>query len=146
MLSPRRIGVRALLVAASLSGCATVDYVGNSYPPTAQVDVYMAASDVTRPYQVIGEVRAQVEALPLTKPGQQLQDKIVAEAKARGANGVILGGVTSREVASTTQTSGQGTSKKKGSGKRNANWSETSQTNVDEVTELRGQLIRYTAQ
>jgi hypothetical protein len=59
---------------------------------------------------------------------------------------VILGGVTSREVASTTQTSGQGTSKKKGSGKRNANWSETSQTNVDEVTELRGQLIRYTAQ
>lgn len=146
MLSLRRIGVQALLVAVSLGGCATVDYVGNSYPPTAHVDVYMAASDVTRPYQVIGEVRAQVEALPLTKPGQQLQDKIVAEAKARGANGVILGGVTSREAASTTQTYGQGTSTKQGSGKRKANWSETSQTNVDEVTELRGQLIRYTAQ
>jgi hypothetical protein len=139
------VGLRALVALASLAGCATVDYVGTSYPPTAHVDVFMSESDVPRPYQVIGEARAQVEALPLTSPGQRLQEKIVAEAKARGADGVILGGLSSREVASTTQTVGQGTSKRKSGDKRKATWVETSQTNVDEVTELRAKLIRYTA-
>ena len=140
----QRGALAPLLLAAVLGGCATVDYVGNSFPPTSRVDVYMSANDVPRAYQVIGEARAQVDTLPLTKPAQQLQDKIGAEAKSRGADAVILGGVTSREVASTTQAAGQGTSTKKGSGKRKANWTETSQTNVDEVNELRGQLIRYT--
>ncbi len=140
-----RIGPGTLAVLACLAGCATVDYVGSSYPPTTHVDVYMSDGDVPRAYQVIGEARAQVEALPLTKPGPQLQDKLVAEARARGADGVILGGLTSRPVASTTQTAGQGTSTRKGNGKRKANWVETSQTSTDEMTELRGQLIRYTA-
>jgi len=134
----------AILLSAILCwGCVSVDYVGKSYPPTSTVDLYMSAADVRRSYEVIGDARAQVEALPFTSPAQQLQTKLLAEAQSRGANGVILSPLTSRQVAATSQTTGQATSKKKGD-KKNTQYTDTTTTNVEEVTELRGTLIRYT--
>ena len=137
-------GVVATVLAAALCwGCVSVDYVGKSYPPTASVDLYMTAADVKRPYEVIGDARAQVEALPFSNPAQQLQTKLLAEAQSRGANGVILSPLSSRQVSSTSTTTGQATSKKKGN-KKNTQYTDTTQTNVEEITELRGTLIRYT--
>ena len=139
-----RSAVAVIVLGAALwAGCVSVDYVGKSYPPTASVDLYMASADVKRPYEVIGEARAQVEALPFSSPAQQLQEKLLAEARSRGANGVILGSVASRQVASTSTTTGQATSKKKGD-KKNTKYTDTTTTNVEEVDELRGTLIRYT--
>jgi hypothetical protein len=136
--------IAALVVLVALAGgCVSVDYVGKSFPPTASVDLYMTPDDVKRPYEVIGEANAQVEALPFTSPGAQLQEKLMAEARSRGANGVVLGSMTSRQVSSTSTTTGQATSKKKGN-KKNTQYVGTTTTNVDEVSELRGTLIRYT--
>jgi hypothetical protein len=135
-----------VLVAALLPGCVTVDYVGKSYVPTANVDVFMAAADVKRPYETMGEIRAQVEAMPFTSPAQQLQDKLVAEARARGANGIILGSLDQRQVGSVQQTTGQATTKKKSSSKKKTNYTETTTTSTEEVVGLRGTLIRYTAE
>lgn len=140
----RTRGLAAIVLAAVMwGGCVSVDYVGKSYPPTASVDLYMTSADVRRPYEVIGEARAQVEALPFTSPADQLQEKLLAEARSRGANGVILGSVASRQVASTSTTTGQATSKKKGD-KKNTKYTDTTTTNVEEIDELRGTLIRYT--
>lgn len=125
------------------AGCVSVDYVGKSYPPTSSVDLYMSAADVKRPYEVIGDARAQVEALPFSSPAQQLQTKLVEEAKGRGANGVILGSLSSRQVSSTSTTTGQAKSKKKGD-KKNTQYTDVTTTNVEEMTELHGTLIRYT--
>lgn len=125
------------------AGCVSVDYVGRSYPPTASVDLYMSAADVKRPYEVIGDARAQVEALPFSNPAQQLQAKLVQEAQSRGANGVILGPLSTRQVSSTSTTTGQATSKKKGD-KKNTQYTDVTTTNVEEMTELHGTLIRYT--
>jgi hypothetical protein len=132
--------VVAVLVA---SGCVSVDYVGKTYPPTSSVDLYMSAADVRRPYTVIGNARAQVEALPFTNPAEQLQTKLLAEAQSRGAEGVILGPLGTRQVSSTSTTTGQATTKKQG-GKKNTIYTDTTTTSVDEITELRGTLIRYT--
>jgi hypothetical protein len=141
MRAARRSGA-IVLVAMVVWGCVSVDYVGKSYPPTASVDLYMSAADVQRPYEVIGQSRTQVEALPFTNPAQQLQTKLLAEAQSRGANGVILSPLSTRQVSSTSTTTGQATSKKKGD-KKNTQYTDTTTTNVDEVTELRGTLIRY---
>lgn len=138
-----RVTVGLVVVALALAGCVSVDYVGKSYPPTSSVDLYMSAADVRRPYEVIGTARAQVEALPFTSPGEQLQTKLLAEAQSRGADAVILGPLGTRQVAATSTTTGQATSKKKGN-KKTTQYTDTTQTNVDEVTELRGTLIRYT--
>lgn len=134
----------AVLCAALWGGCVSVDYVGKSYPPTASVELFMTPDDVKRPYEVIGEARAQVEALPFTSPADQLQQKLLAEAQSRGANAVILGSITSRQVSSTSTTTGQATTKKKSDKKKNTQYADTTTTNVQEVNELRGTLIRYT--
>jgi len=142
------MGFVARVVAIALgvglwAGCVSVDYVGKSYPPTSSVDLYMSAADVKRPYEVIGDARAQVEALPFSSPAEQLQTRLVQEAQSRGANGVILGSLSSRQVSSTSTTTGQATSKKKGD-KKNTQYTDVTTTNVEEMTELHGTLIRYT--
>jgi hypothetical protein len=134
---------RLLMVAVVLAGCASVDYVGKTYAPTSNVDVYMSADDVSRPYEVMGEARAQVDTMPFSKPGQQLQDKLVAEARAKGADGIILGQLQNRTTGSTSNTVGQGQQKKKSKSKKKTQYTETTTTSDSEVTELRGQLIRY---
>jgi len=145
MTMSERRSIRACLLVLLLgAGCVSVQYVGKSYPPTTNVDLYMTADDVARPYQVIGDARAQVDTVPFTDQGQQLQEKLVAEARARGADAIILGQLASRQVGSTQQTTGQSSSKKK-DGKKNTQYTENTTTSTDEVTELRGTLIKYTA-
>lgn len=134
-----------LLVAFVAAGCVSVDYVGRSFPPTTNVDLYLSPDDVRRPYQVIGSASAQVETIPFTNPSQQLQEKLLAEARSRGADGVILGNVDTREVTTTQQTVGQAKSKKKGS-KKATQYTETTTTSTSEIKSLRGTLIKYTAE
>jgi hypothetical protein len=134
----------ACTLAFAAWGCVSVDYVGKTYPPTANVDLYLSADDVQRPYEVIGQARAEVEVMPFASPGQQLQDQLLAEARSRGADGIILGGVTTREVVGTQQSVGQATTKKKGD-KKTTQYTTTTTTNTEEKAELRGTLIRYRA-
>ena len=54
----------------------------------------------------------------------------------------ILGQLENRTVGSTSNTSGQGEKKWK-KGKKKTQYNETTTTSDDEVTELRGQMIRY---
>lgn len=134
--------VGLLLVVGCVCGCASVDYVGKTYAPTTTVEVFMSADDVRRPYEVMGEARAQIDAIPFSKPGPQLQEKLLAEARAKGADGIILGQLETRTVGSTSNTTGQGERKWK-KGKKTTQYTETTTASDDEVTELRGQLIRY---
>jgi hypothetical protein len=136
--------VAAFSLAFGVSACVTVDYVGKSYAPTANVDVYMSAADVKRPYETMGQVRAEVDAIPFTNPSQQLQEKLMAEARSRGADGIILGAPEQRSTPGTAQTVGQATTKKKSSGKKKTTYTETTTQTTDEKVELRGTLIRYT--
>ena len=131
---------RLVMAMALLAGCTSVDYVGKTHAPTHDVEVFMSADDVGRPYEVMGEARAQVDTIPFAKPGQQLQDKLIAEARARGADGIILGQLQNRTVGSTSNTTGQAQRKKN---KKKTQYNETTTSSDSEVTELRGQLIRY---
>jgi hypothetical protein len=144
LIARRTATLRAAAVAVVLAtaGCVSVDYIGKSYPPTAHVDVYLSASDVKQKYTTIGQARAQVEDIPFTNSSQQLQEKLIAEAKSRGADGVILGGLDRRQVLGSAQTVGQATTKKKGEGKKTT-YTETTTQNVEDMVELRGTLIRY---
>lgn len=127
-----------------VAGCVSVDYVGRSYPPTTSVDVFFSADDVKRPYTTIGQARAEVEVIPFSNPSQQLQDKLLAEARSRGADGIILGDLGRRQVAGTAQTVGKATTKKKGDGKKKTTtYTETTTTNTEDHAVLRGTLIRY---
>ena len=130
------------VLAIAIGGCVSVDYVGKSYPPTTQVDVYLSMTDVKRPYTTIGEVRADVAAIPLADSAKDLQEKMIAEARKRGANGIVLGGLDRRRVVGPTSQTVW--TEQKGKSKKSKKGYASTTTDSEEVVELRGTLIRYT--
>lgn len=135
----RRAFALALGLGLMTAGCVSVDYVGTSFAPTESVDVFYSPDDVRRPYKVMGEVSAEVDVLPFVSSGQELQGKLLEEAKKRGANGVVIGGMTKRVVGGTATTTGQVDWKKN----KHGQYTETTTMSDDEKAELRGTLIRY---
>ncbi len=102
--------VLVLAVLACLStGCATVDYVGDAYPPTTQVDLYFSEAAVTRDYRVIGQVRASGDQFV---SASQLHAKLMSRAHEKGADGVIILEISrkllsdEKRVVETTKASG----------------------------------------
>lgn len=72
-----------ILASLLLLSCESVRYIGTSYPQTDHVDIYYSAHDVKKPYEVIGKASNAGNNL------QKNQDKIINEAKKRGADGII---------------------------------------------------------
>ena len=70
-----------------LSSCTVpVAYFGDKLTPTANVDIFYSAHDVTRPYKVIGH---------LTYPNfaqDQVKAKLSAYAKTIGADAIVITG------------------------------------------------------
>ena len=96
--------------------------------------------DVRRPYEVLGEARA-VDALPFTSPAEQLQQKL------------LLGGAEPRRERRDPGLDHHPPGRIDGDDDRAGDLEEEGQqeersthttTNVEEVNELRGTLIRYT--
>ena len=76
-----------LLMILFLTACGdevNVDYLGDSYPPTSQVDVYFSEDDVTEGYLVIGHATAD------GGDTEALQEKLIEKARDSGANGIIF--------------------------------------------------------
>jgi hypothetical protein len=93
------------LFACLTVGCATVDYVGQSYAPTSHVDLFFAEKDVPKEYAVIGQVLASGDQFV---SASALHTKMMARAREKGADGVIILEVsrtpmnTAPEVSETT--------------------------------------------
>ena len=91
--------IPAALLACLAAGCATVDYVGESFQPTSQVDVYFAEKDVPREYKVIGQVLASGDQFVTAS---RLNTKLMARAREKGADAVIILAVTRTPMTTST--------------------------------------------
>lgn len=79
----------AFITLTILSSCATrVDYIGNAYTPSKQVDVFVEKDAIKKPYDVIGKgyVRMGTAFSSLEK----VQKRAVEKAKQKGAHAVIV--------------------------------------------------------
>jgi CobQ-like glutamine amidotransferase family enzyme len=76
-----------LLIACSffLASCATVDYLGDKYEPTAQTDVYYDAKDVKKEYKVIGHLSTEA-----SNDSDFIKKTLLGKANAIGADGIII--------------------------------------------------------
>ena len=96
--------------------CAHVDYVGRTYTPTSNVELFFAENDVKEPYEVMGRVNARANDMV---SAEKLQAKIMEKARTNGADAVVILGFeryktgehtsyneTTKERRSGTQTSG----------------------------------------
>ena len=81
--------VSLLVLAMFVGACSErgVDYVGTSYSPTTHVDLYFSEFDVEEDYVVMGRVVARAGKRVSNK---RLQEKLLQEAREKGADGIII--------------------------------------------------------
>jgi uncharacterized protein YbjQ (UPF0145 family) len=133
----RMLILPAIILALALSACVSVDYVGKSYPETANVEVYFADEDVSRPFEVMGELIAETDDMVFTS-GEKMQNKLIEEAKKKGADAIILSGLERRVTGESSSSS----SETKVS-RDKVRTTEHSDSSVKEKKELRARLIKF---
>ena len=69
--------------------CATrVDYIGNAYAPSGQVDVYVVKDAIKKQYEVMG--KGYVRMGTAFNSYESIQKKAVAKAKQKGADAILV--------------------------------------------------------
>lgn len=130
----------ALLVLAT--GCAHLDYVGQSYPATEHVDLFYSEANVGREYTVMGELNATLEEFVST---HKAQDQMVQKAREKGADGVVILGLEHYQSGSNTDYSESTTEGKTKKGKTVTTTTGSSSTSDTEKKRIRAILIKYKA-
>jgi hypothetical protein len=76
-----------LFIACSffLVSCASVNYLGDTYPATAKADVYYDAKDVKQDYKVIGHL-----SMAYSSNSDEIKSSLSAKAQSLGADGIII--------------------------------------------------------
>ena len=93
----------AFLMSIAFIACVNTDYIGKSFAPTTNVDVYFSEADVEKEYEVMGKITEESsEFISFEK----LQQKMVEQAMEKGADGIIIGGMEKIEAGSSSTTSG----------------------------------------
>ena len=78
-----------VIVSCILCSCysAQLHYMGSSFKPTKQVDVYVDPSAITRPYTIMGK---GFVSTPLHRASERIQENAVYKAKEKGADAVLF--------------------------------------------------------
>ena len=82
------LSILCLLPIFTLVSClypySLVNYVGDRYPPTSNVDVYYAVKDITRDYTIMGRMTRELVR------GDAEKKEMIEVAKRNGAEGIIF--------------------------------------------------------
>jgi len=126
-----------LVISALISGCAKTSYLGKTYSPTVNVDLFMEESGLTRPYEVMGQISFAGESLVST---DKLQEKMLEEAKARGADAVLIEGYEEIYTDSSTSANASTSTDKQG----NQHFHGNSYTSQSKRKILKAKFLKYT--
>ena len=77
-----------VLVGLLAIGCAEVDYVGESFKPTTNIDLYFSKEDIEKEYTVMGHAVGDG-----TSDSNEIQKALIEEAKEKGADAVLITGI-----------------------------------------------------
>ncbi|HAB15494.1 MAG TPA: hypothetical protein PLX89_14105 [Verrucomicrobiota bacterium] len=86
---------------AIFSGCVSSDYLGRTYSPTSNVEVFYSLSEVKRPYEVMGELRSQATDM---MSSSSIVEQMKKEAMSRGADAIVVEGVSIQTVSQNVVT------------------------------------------
>jgi len=95
----------ALLLIAVFSSCrgTRLNYLGASLVPTTDVDVYVDASAIKRPYTIIGKGYMEY-AYYVKSRVDKMQKKAVEKAKSQGADAVLFQDYIIKRDGTSVQT------------------------------------------
>ncbi len=77
-----------VLVGLLAIGCAEVDYVGESFKPTTNIDLYFSKEDIEKEYTVMGHAIGSG-----TSDSNEIQKALIEEAKEKGTDAVLIIGI-----------------------------------------------------
>ena len=64
--------------------CIPIDYIGDTYPPTDNVEVFYSEKDIVKHYVVFGHILGSKASV------NNIQNELKKEAMKRGADGIIF--------------------------------------------------------
>jgi len=81
----------SLLVVASFLaiGCASVNYVGKSFDPTTDVDIYFSEKEIEKEYTVMGRAIGSGALVS----DEKIEEKLIEEARSKGADAILITGL-----------------------------------------------------
>ncbi len=78
-----------LLLIILLSSCTTtINYLGNSYTPTRNPDLYVTEKSIDRPYKIVGKGYPRFRLFGHSP--EKIQRKALEKAKKKGADAVLI--------------------------------------------------------
>ena len=124
-------------------GCTTINYIGESYPPSQQVDLYFSEKDIDKEYRVVGRIVATANAHELIYSSDKFTQSILKKARKKGADGVVILGF--EKVMTGIDHSRNRTEKStEKSGKTFTEESESTNSSIEEKRRIEALAIRYT--
>ena len=81
-----------VLVGLLAIGCAEVDYVGESFKPTTNIDLYFSKEDIEKEYTVMGHAIGSG-----IYDSNAIQKALIEEAKEKGADAVLITGIDNQD-------------------------------------------------
>lgn len=120
---------------ALVFACTKIDYVGESYSPTTQVDMYFSEDEVTREHRVMGRMVAHAND---AVSAEKMQKKMMKKAREKGADGIIILGLERYQSGETTTHEENTKDTKKGTKTRGV-----VKTEVKFEKEIKAILIKY---
>lgn len=88
-----------LLLAA---GCAEVNYIGQSYEPTTEVEIFFDEKLIEYEYTIIGQA---IGTGSWGASNKKIQDKLIQTAKRKGADAIIITGLGKDNISTGDGTS-----------------------------------------
>ena len=125
-----------------LAGCASIHYMGESYPPTQHVDLFFAEKDIQKEYKVIGRMEATADADEIVYSSEKFTREILKKAGEKGADAIVIldfgkvatGMTESRNRTETTEERKRGTVRRE---------NETVSHSIDEKRRVEALVIKY---
>ena len=81
-----------VLVGLLAIGCTEVDYVGESFKPTTNIDLYFSKEDIEKEYTVMGHAIGSG-----IYDSNAIQKALIEEAKEKGADAVLITGIDDQD-------------------------------------------------
>ena len=126
-----------------LTSCATTEYMGKTYTPTTHVDVFFDASDISRSFETMGTAKTEgTEYLTF----ELIEQQLVKDAMSKGADAIIIEGMDTITVGSTSSTSGKSDGKSRyiltDEGKLRNIGGDGHYSSISTTTDIRDKVIR----
>jgi hypothetical protein len=82
--------IALILLSSWFQACVHVNYVGKSFEPTTEVDIYFSTEEIEREYVVIGHA---VGAGGSFVSNDEIGGKLIETAKSKGADAILITGI-----------------------------------------------------